>query len=129
MEELKSLAAFVKEYGWSGTLSLYLVWDRLLKPQWRKRVSGEFVHWKDLKKKLDEDNDKIKHIERIVNSQIDKEIEKERRMHTLEIGQGNIEKNVEDLKYVLRDTNGNLKTNNRLLGEVKDALVVLQERK
>ena len=127
MDEIKIAWEIFQKFGWSGILTVFIFWDKFLRPQWRKRVSGEYVHWKDLKNKLDEDNEKLKRLEKLINSELEKQIEKDLKIQAIEISHHVVQKNVEDLKYFLRDSNANLKTNNRLVGEIKDALLKLQE--
>jgi hypothetical protein len=74
----------------SGLILIFLFWKHFLHPQWRKRVSGEYVHWKDLKRKLDEDYERLKQLERLLNNQIEKELEKDRL-------QGKIKDTLQDL--------------------------------
>ena len=127
MDEIKIAWEIFQKFGWSGILTVFIFWDKFLRPQWRKRVSGEYVHWKDLKNKLDEDNEKLKRLEKLINSELERQIEKDLKIQAIEISHHVVQKNVEDLKYFLRDSNANLKTNNRLVGEIKDALLKLQE--
>lgn len=124
MEEQIFIKVF-ERYGISGLILIFLFWKHFLYPQWRKR-SGEFVHWNDLKQKLDEDNEKLKRLERLLNSQLEKELEKERRMNAIEILQTNLERN---LAHLLQKMNENIETNNRLQGKIKDALQDLTDKK
>ena len=131
MEELKILSGVLKTHGVAGILALYIFWDRYVLPARRKRA-GVYVSWKSLEEKLNADNHEIvacrgaiQNMAVIVEKLKDEMFKKDREMEILEITQARTVKDVDEMKYIVRDIGGNLKTNNRLLGEVKDTNVKL----
>lgn len=119
--EFNQFVELFQKYGWSTTVTLYLIWDRVINPMIKKR-KGVYVSWKSLKDKLDqycaeiqEFQTEVKSLKGIIN-------DKDHALESLQKGQERIERNQQEVNYLVRDLDTNLKTNNRLMGLVKDFL-------
>jgi hypothetical protein len=126
--EFKEYVELAKIFGPLGTLGLYFLWERVINPH-RKKKKGTFITWKAMKETLDEYaieqkkvNKEVGDLRRILDSKIEKELEKDRRVDLLQTKQDAQAGTIREWGYILRDLGDNLKTNNRLLGQVKDAL-------
>ncbi len=127
MEELKFWWEIFDKYGIvKGIVISIFLWDKILYPVIR-RARGKYVGWKDLEKRLAQDhvmiekcNEKLEALQNYVDALKNSLLEKDRKMDTLEIANNRLDRDLEEVKFVVRDIGSNLKTNNRLMGEVKD---------
>lgn len=130
--EFKEFLELSKVYGTTFAFCGYFVWERILNPLIKKQ-KGTFVTWKAMKGKIDEYHEEVKivHIEvsklkTVMESQLEREIEKESRMKMFQEQQERLDKGFSEVSYVVRDIGTSLKTSNRLIGEVKDYLETLK---
>ncbi len=137
--ELKTFLELSKIYGTQTVVLGILIWIHIINPVVKKR-KGIFVTWKDMKKKQDEYaveveeiGMEVKDLRRVLDSQIERELEKDRRIDILQDKQDNFDRSQKEFGFVLRDISDSLKTSNRLIGENKDTNVklikILEDRK
>lgn len=126
--EFKDFVELSKTLGPLGTLFLYFLWERVINPS-RKKRKGTFITWQEMKKKQDEYVEEVKKLSKEtaelkekLESQINRSIEKGAKIEALEAKQTILDRVQQETNYFLRDVAGNMKTNNRLLGDIKDYL-------
>ena len=121
-ELLKLIPAIFKQNGLVGLICIFLLWDRIYRPhkarkseeseRERKRASGEWVSWSDLKKKLD-------FLEKIIQDHLEKEAQEDVRMAkmetTIEFNGKEIQESKEDIKNIFK-----------ILGEIKNLIIQIQ---
>ncbi len=126
--EHKDFIELSKSIGPLGAFFLYFLWERVINPI-RKKSKGTYVSWRDLKKKQDEYVEDIEQlskeiadIRKTLGNQVNKNIEKELKIDALQVKQEMLDRVQQETNYFLKDVAGNIKTNNRLLGDIKDYL-------
>lgn len=128
MEDFNLFITLAKNYGPEAAIAMSIVWIHVINPR-IKKSKGTFITWRHMKEKLEtieQDyknlSNEVTRIARAVTAQMEKAVVEERKVDTLEIAQQRFDRDMEEVKYIVRDFVSTQKTTNRLLGEIKDAL-------
>jgi len=125
VEELKTLLELTKIYGLPAGIIVYLLWERrqerlseLDEKDWleKKKASGEWVSWEDLKNKIDRMQDHIKYLEVKVSDHLEKEMQEDLKINSME----------KDIQFQVKEidrTKGEIQEIFKLLSEIKNMMI------
>lgn len=122
-------------YGPLMGVIIFLIWTHIINPI-RKKRKGTFVTWRSMEEKQKEyvketkeaklESQRLGSALEIVEAKIDAhilgQVEKEIAMRSLQARVESTESRYTEVGFIVRDLAENLKTNNRLMGLVKDFL-------
>ena len=132
-EVLDTFISLTKQYGPNMATWVFIAWIYILNPMWKKTrgkyvsyktLNGEIADLKDDKKIL---NSRVAKLEQERILQLDVKDAKDIKLDSLEIAQQRFDRDMEEVKYMVRDFIATQKTTNRLLGETKDCMKELLE--
>lgn len=111
---------------------LFNLWVYVINPR-RKKNKGTYVSYQyidETLKKLEGENKtlriEIDAMRRVMNNQIEKEVSKEVILDAMKARQNQVEATMQGANYLMQSVDANLKTNNALLGRLKDFLGTLE---
>lgn len=128
MESIELFASLAKTYGPVTAVGMFNLWIYVINPK-LKKMRGTYVGYKNINERnilQDTRLDKLEEFAVVMKEQVFK---RDNRLDTLEIAHQRIDQDMSEMKYMVRDLSTNLKTNNRLMGEVKDALEAWKDNK
>ena len=86
-----------KKYGMSGIISLFIIWDKFIYPQWKKS-QGNFVSYKDLKEQLEKLEGKVSAYEVKLSAHLDKEAQEDIVLAKMQSEQDHFKEEFKDFK-------------------------------
>lgn len=121
MDEHKFFLEILEKYGWPGLFAAVWVSGKL-RVWWKKNISKNFTSYEDIHQ-AKEDIKKIKEdLQTVRENTAMRELEKDRFMEGIQSKLQRTENRMDEFGYIVRDISSGLKTNNRIMGEVKDFL-------
>ena len=95
MDEILREAA--KQYGMSGIISLFIIWDKFIYPKWKKS-QGNYVSYKDLKDQLERLEGRISVHEVNLSTHLAKEAQEDIMLAKMQIEQDHFKEEFKDFK-------------------------------
>lgn len=127
MENIELFATLAKNYGPVTAIGMFNLWIYVINPK-LKKMRGTYVGYKNINEKSMIQDARLEKLEDFAVTIREQLFKKDHRLDSVEIAHQRLDQDMNEMKYMVRDLSTNLKTNNRLMGEVKDAMQSLKDK-